>query len=257
MRAAAARGLLGVTIPEAWGGAGRDYVSYALAIEAIAQRERDGRRLAVGHQFARRRAPCACGRARNSETSGCAALRAATRSARSRCRSPTPAPTPRISRPRRSRSAAATASPDARSGSRTPRRRRSRSSSRATRPGARGEGITAFLVPMDTPGITRTARADSLGVRGLGCMDLDLDIEVGDDQVLGDGRSGIPAGDVGAAGRPRRHRRAGARHRRGGARRGDRVREDSASSSASRSPTTRRSSGCSPTWRPSSKRRGC
>ena len=38
---------------------------------------------------------------------------------------------------------------------------------------------------MDTPGITRTARADSLGVRGLGCMDLELDILVSDDQVLG------------------------------------------------------------------------
>src|SRR5258708_36482817 len=33
----AARGLLGVTIPKASGGAGRDYVSYALAIEAIAR----------------------------------------------------------------------------------------------------------------------------------------------------------------------------------------------------------------------------
>src|SRR5260370_28435140 len=30
----AARGLLGVTIPAAAGGAGRDYVSYALALEA-------------------------------------------------------------------------------------------------------------------------------------------------------------------------------------------------------------------------------
>jgi butyryl-CoA dehydrogenase len=55
----------------------------------------------------------------------------------------------------------------------------------STRPGLRGQGITAFLVPMNTPGITRTARADSLGVRGLGCMDLDLDIAVTDDQVLG------------------------------------------------------------------------
>jgi butyryl-CoA dehydrogenase len=55
----------------------------------------------------------------------------------------------------------------------------------ATRPGLRGQGVTAFLVPMTTPGITRTARADSLGVRGLGCMDLDLDVVVGDDQVLG------------------------------------------------------------------------
>src|SRR6266511_6171006 len=54
-----------------------------------------------------------------------------------------------------------------------------------TRPGLRGQGVTAFLVPMDAPGIRRTARADSLGVRGLGCMDLDLDVAVADDQVLG------------------------------------------------------------------------
>jgi butyryl-CoA dehydrogenase len=38
---------------------------------------------------------------------------------------------------------------------------------------------------MDSPGIKRTARADSLGVRGLGCMDLELDLAVADDQVLG------------------------------------------------------------------------
>src|SRR5436309_9116633 len=37
MHAAAGHGLHGVTIPKAWGGAGRDYVSYALAIEAIAR----------------------------------------------------------------------------------------------------------------------------------------------------------------------------------------------------------------------------
>ena len=61
-----------------------------------------------------------------------------------------------------------------------------------TRPGLRGQGITAFLVPMDTPGIRRTARADSLGVRGLGCMDLDFDITAGDDQVLGKVDQGFP-----------------------------------------------------------------
>src|SRR6185295_7294153 len=54
-----------------------------------------------------------------------------------------------------------------------------------TRPGLRDQGVTAFLIPMNTAGIARTARADSLGVRGLGCMDLELDIDVGDDQVLG------------------------------------------------------------------------
>src|SRR5919206_1036993 len=37
MHAAAQHGLLGVTIPRQWGGAGRDYVSYALAIEAVAR----------------------------------------------------------------------------------------------------------------------------------------------------------------------------------------------------------------------------
>src|SRR6059058_5659747 len=37
LHAAAEQGLLGVTIPKAWGGSGRDYVSYALAIEAIAK----------------------------------------------------------------------------------------------------------------------------------------------------------------------------------------------------------------------------
>jgi alkylation response protein AidB-like acyl-CoA dehydrogenase len=54
-----------------------------------------------------------------------------------------------------------------------------------TRPGLRGQGVTAFLVPMDAPGIARVARADSLGVRGLGCMDLELDVQVSDDQVFG------------------------------------------------------------------------
>src|SRR5439155_494291 len=37
IHAAAQHGLCGVTIPKQWGGAGRDYVSYALAIEAIAR----------------------------------------------------------------------------------------------------------------------------------------------------------------------------------------------------------------------------
>jgi butyryl-CoA dehydrogenase len=56
----------------------------------------------------------------------------------------------------------------------------------ATRPGMRAHGITAFLVPMSTPGIERTARADSLGVRGLGCMDLAFtDVRVPADHVVG------------------------------------------------------------------------
>jgi butyryl-CoA dehydrogenase len=56
----------------------------------------------------------------------------------------------------------------------------------ATQPGTRGRGVSAFLVPMDTPGITRVVTADSLGVRGLGCMDLELrDVRVDADALLG------------------------------------------------------------------------
>ena len=184
MHAAAGQGLLGVTIPKAWGGAGRDYVSYALAIEAVAkasatvavslsvsnslvaeviahagrdqQRERWLRKLAAG------------------EAIGAFAL----------------------SEPEAGTDAAnqLTKAIKAGSGYRITGRKvwvaNAEEASIAivfarTRPGLRGQGVTAFLVPMDTPGITRTARADSLGVRGLGCMDLDLDIAVADDQVLG------------------------------------------------------------------------
>lgn len=56
----------------------------------------------------------------------------------------------------------------------------------ATQPGTRGRGVSAFLVPIDTPGVTRVPMADSLGVRGLGCMDLELhDVRVDADALLG------------------------------------------------------------------------
>jgi butyryl-CoA dehydrogenase len=184
MHAAAGQGLLGVTIPKAWGGAGRDYVSYALAIEAVArasatvavslsvsnslvaeviahagrepQRERWLRKLAGG------------------EAIGAFAL----------------------SEPDAGTDAAnqQTKAVKAGSGYRVTGRKVWVANAEeasvvivfaCTRPGLRGQGVTAFLVPMDTPGIKRTARADSLGVRGLGCMDLDLDIAVADDHVLG------------------------------------------------------------------------
>jgi butyryl-CoA dehydrogenase len=45
----------------------------------------------------------------------------------------------------------------------------------ATEPGIGGRGVTAFLVPLSSPGLARVGRANSLGVRGLGCMDLELD----------------------------------------------------------------------------------
>jgi len=185
LRAAAGRGLLGMTIPAAWGGAGRDYISYALAIEAIArasatvavalsvtnslvaeliahagrapQKEQWLRRLAAGD---------AIGAFALSESD------AGTDAANQQTRAVRVPGGYRITGRKvwvANAEAAAIAVVFA-----------------ATRPGLRGQGITAFLVPMDAPGITRRARNDSLGVRGLGCMDLDLDVTVGeDDAVLG------------------------------------------------------------------------
>jgi butyryl-CoA dehydrogenase len=184
MHAAAGQGLLGVTIPKAWGGLGKDYVSYALAIEAIArasatvavslsvtnslvaeviahagreaQRERWLRRLACG------------------EAIGAFALSepdAGTDAANQQTRAVKSGDGYRITGKKvwvANAEDAAVAIVFAR-----------------TRPGLRGQGITAFLIPMDAAGIVRTARADSLGVRGLGCMDLELDIAVADEQVLG------------------------------------------------------------------------
>src|SRR2546426_2718318 len=185
LHAAASAGLCGVTLPKAWGGLGRDYVSYALAVEAIAkasatvavaltvtnslvaeviahagkdqQRERWLRKLATGEAigaFALSE-PDAGTDAANQKT---AAIRVSG-GYRIRGRKVWVA----------NAEEASVAIVFA-----------------CTRPGLRGQGVTAFLGPMDMPGITRTARADSLGVRGLGCMDLDLDITVADDHVLGD-----------------------------------------------------------------------
>jgi butyryl-CoA dehydrogenase len=60
-----------------------------------------------------------------------------------------------------------------------------------TEPGAGGRGISAFVVPLDGAGITRTP-SDSLGVRGLGCMDLTFDDVVVDaDARLGESGRGF------------------------------------------------------------------
>ena len=56
----------------------------------------------------------------------------------------------------------------------------------ATQPGIRGRGVSAFVVPIDTPGLTRVEAGESLGVRGLGCRDLELtNVRVGADALLG------------------------------------------------------------------------
>ena len=184
VRAAAGRGLLGATLAAQWGGAGLDFLSYVLAIEAIAsasatvavslvvqnslvgdliahagradQKEQWLRRLASGD---------AIGAFALSEPD------AGTDAANQKTQAVKTADGYRISGRKvwvANADVASLAIVFAR-----------------TRAGQRGKGISAFLVPMDTPGITRIARADSLGVRGLGCMDLEFDVAVDERQVLG------------------------------------------------------------------------
>lgn len=184
MTAAASRGLLGITVPKAWGGLGRDYVSYAAAIEAISRASATvGVSLVVHHSLVADLLAYA-GRARQKDewlrrlASGEALAAFA------------------LSEPEAGTDAAnqQTRAERIPGGYRIVGRKvwvaNATVASVAvvfacTRPGQRGQGVTAFLVPMDAPGITRTARADSLGVRGLGCMDLDFDVDVTDEQVLG------------------------------------------------------------------------
>ena len=189
VKEAAALGLMGVTIDAGWGGAGLDYVAYALAVESLArasavvaviaavnnslvaeplaefgsdaQRETWLRRLVSGESLG--------AFALSEEFAGSDAANQQT-----------------------------VAVPDG-TGYRLRGRKVWVANAEAadvaivfatTEPGRRGRGICAFLVPLQAPGVTRLTIADSLGVRGLGCMDIDLDdVRVEADTMLG------PAGD--------------------------------------------------------------
>lgn len=188
---AAAFGLMGVTIPESHGGAGRDYVTYALAVEAVAQASATlaviltvNNSLVVEplHQFGsdaqidRWLRPLASGAA-----IGAFALSEAQAGSDAANQE-------------------TTARPDG-GGYRLDGRKVWVANAEAadvavvfaaTEPGLRGKGISAFLVPMDSSGITRTP-SDSLGVRGLGCMDLTLDgVRISRDALLGEINRGFP-----------------------------------------------------------------
>jgi len=184
MREAAHRGLLGITSAEQWGGLGLDYVSYALALEAVSRASATVAVSMVVHHSLVADLIAHAGRSSQKETwlrrlasgeaLGAFALsepEAGTDAANLQTRAERTASGYRIIGKKVWVANADAASLIVIFAS--------------TRPGLRGQGVTAFLVPAATPGIVKTARADSLGVRGLGCMDLTLDVEVGDEQVLG------------------------------------------------------------------------
>ncbi len=183
--AAAAEGLLGMTLDPRWGGGGRDYVSYALAIEALAQ------------------ASSVIAVVLSVNTSLVAEPIAQFGSEAQK----------QLWLPRLAsgRSVGAFALSEEHAGSDAANQQTvARLDDRgyvingrkvwvanasaaevvllfaATQPGMRGRGVSAFLLPMDTPGIERVAANDSLGVRGLGCMDLELrDVRVDADALVG------------------------------------------------------------------------
>jgi alkylation response protein AidB-like acyl-CoA dehydrogenase len=185
IKAAAARGLMGVTIPTLFGGGGKDYVSYALAVEQLAK-----------------------------ASSAVAVIPAVNNSlvAEPIARfGSDPIKQTWLPRLARGESIGAFALSEENAGSdaanqQTTARLDDRGYTlngrkvwvanaeaadvaivfAATQPGIRGRGVSAFLVPMDTPGMSRLVAADSLGVRGLGCMDVELrDVRVGADCLLG------------------------------------------------------------------------
>ena len=181
---AAARGLLGMTAPEDWGGAGRDHVSYALAVEAVAAASATlGAVLVVSNSLV----------VEVVRRFGTASQKDAW-----------------LARLASGRALGAFALSEAQAGTDAARQETTATASgggyvlrgekvwvangaaaevalifAATGPGAGGRGVSAFLVPLDRPGLTRAATRDPLGMRGLGCVDLRLDdVEVEESALL-------------------------------------------------------------------------
>jgi alkylation response protein AidB-like acyl-CoA dehydrogenase len=191
LRALAGHGLLGLTLPATYGGAGMDTVCYAVAVEALA---RESATVAVSiivhtslvgdllaHAGTDRQKADWLPRLAAGEALGAFALSepdAGTDAANQQTRAVRTTGGYRVTGRKVWVANAAAASVAVVFAN--------------TTPGRRAQGITAFLVRMDAPGVTKLGAVDSLGVRGLGCMDLDIDVEVADDQVLGPVDGGFP-----------------------------------------------------------------
>jgi len=187
----AKHGLLGVTIPREWGGAGRDYVSYALALETLARASAVVSVIASVNNSLVAEPLAAFGsdtqkemwlrRIATGESIGAFAL----------------------SEPQAGSDAAnqqTTARLDERGYVIDGHKVWVANGEiadfaivfAATQPGSRGRGVGAFLVPLDTPGITRVPTGESLGVRGLGCVDMELrEVRVDAGALLGGAQDGF------------------------------------------------------------------
>lgn len=180
-------GLMGLIVPQEWGGAGGDYVSYALALEAIARASATvAVILSVNNSLVTEPIVRFGSRAQKERWLRSLATGAAIGAfALSEEHAGTDAQNQRT---------VAVAVGGGREGYRLKGKKVWVANAEAAKaalvfaavtPDERDRQVTAFIVPMDARGLTRTGHADSLGVRGLGCMDLELDdVEVsGDDRV--------------------------------------------------------------------------
>jgi butyryl-CoA dehydrogenase len=182
---AGALGLMGVTVSPEWGGAGRDYVSYALAVEAVARASATLaviltvnnslvaeviERFGTAEQKERWLRPLATGRAlgafalseENAGTDAANQQARVTFDGEGYCLDGRKV---WVANAEVADLAIVFA---------------------AAQPDIASRGISAYLVPLDGAGITRRARIDSLGVRGLGCMDLEFaDVHLDSSQLLG------------------------------------------------------------------------
>lgn len=178
-------GLLGVTVPQAWGGAGLDYPSYVLAIETLARASATLAVIATVNNSLVAEVLAAFGtdeqKARwlrglaSGAALGAFALseeRAGTDAANQETRITFDGAGYRLSGRKVWVANAEVADLCIVFG--------------ATQPDISDRGVSAFLVPLDSPGITRRSSGDSLGVRGLGCMDLEFaDVQLDSSQLLG------------------------------------------------------------------------
>ena len=185
------QGLMGVTVSPDWGGAGHDYVSYVAAIEALArasatvavilavnnslvaeplekygtdqQKERWLRRLASGQAVG--------AFALSEENAGTDAANQETRAQRDGDSYRIDGRKVWVANAEGAEVAIVFAATDA---------------------GVGGRKTSAFLVTLERRGIRRLARGDSLGVRGLGCMDLEFDgVRVSASDRLGEAGQGF------------------------------------------------------------------
>ena len=173
IRRAASEGLMGITVSGDHGGAGRDYVSYALAVTEVAKESAAvGAIVAVNNSFAEVVQHFGSSAQRSSWVSRLASGAAVGAFALSEEDAGTDAANLQT-----------TATPDDAAYRLSGRKVWVANAEAAdvlivfaaTTPGIGGRGVSAFLVPSDAPGVTRTEPYDSWGVRGLGAADVIFD----------------------------------------------------------------------------------